>query len=150
MFSVDIDNLIYEVERANASAENLKDIITFVDTEIDKEAWGIDLNTPQRAVIKAYYQLELNKEEIEFLESLNEDPKYPRTTWDRYNPAVYQYLICEAGRRGSKCFSTSTLLFSKEYGMVYGYELLEIVKQMPFNIEIFSLRYFSRTFYSYC
>ena len=119
-----IDELIYDIQQASATTDNVLTIIEFVDTEIDKAKWGIDLNLNQRAILKAYYNLKLSMEEECFLESL----KYSdivRTTWDANADTAAQYLVLECGRRGSKCFSASSLLYTKDYGMVTGVELFE-------------------------
>lgn len=108
-----INDLIYDIRQATATTENVLDIISFLDTQIDKEAWGIDLNLNQRAVLKAYYQLPLTVDEQCFLEAL----KYQtiaQTTWDVNAEVAPQYLVLEAGRRASKS-SMGCLILAYEF-----------------------------------
>lgn len=115
-------DLSYDLRQEFASEDNLKDIITFTETEIDKERWGIELTVQQRALLKAFYSLPLlpNEEEV-LLEWVEAD----KTTWSPLS--MYQALVVECGRRGGKCVSVDTLINTDE-GLKYGHEILEDVK----------------------
>lgn len=91
-------NLAFEINSAFASSQNLKNIMDFIETEIDQEKWGITLNIQQRVILKTFYSLELTIEEESIIESwLVQD----KTTWGD-NKESYQALVLEAGRRGGK------------------------------------------------
>jgi intein/homing endonuclease len=124
-----VEDLIFDVQQAVATADNVLDIISFVDTEIDKAEWGIDLNINQRAVLKAYYRLPLELEEESFLESLKYSDS-PRTTWDKHAEDAAQYLVLEAGRRGSKCLKIDSLVHTA-LGYRYLYEILAESYSLP-------------------
>lgn len=116
--SKQLEDLLLDVQLSSASADNIKTIVEFVETEIDKEAWGIELSMNQWAVLKAYYQLPLTIEEESFLESLKLS-EYPRTTWDKNNPTTYQYLVLEVGRRGSKSSLCSIIVCYEFYKLCH-------------------------------
>jgi LAGLIDADG-like domain len=120
-------DLADSIERSLASHENVKNIIDFVDTEIDKDLWGIDLNITQRVILKTYYQLELSPEELDRVLELKTQNK---TTWERIASEPYQYLIIEAGRRASKCQTIDSLVLTKT-GYKYLYEILSHSFSIP-------------------
>ena len=82
-----------------------KNILDFIDNEINKETWGVtELNPRQILLLKTFYGLSLTEEELSILESwyaldrLSFNPLF-------YTPGTtYQSLCIEAGRRGSKSF----------------------------------------------
>jgi hypothetical protein len=113
-----VNDLIYDIRQATATANNVLDIIAFVDTEIDKFAWGMDLNINQRAILKAYYKLPLLPVEESFLESLKYG-ELTRTTWDKYADTAAQYLVLEAGRRGSKSCVASVICVYEFYKLAH-------------------------------
>lgn len=129
--SVLINDLIYDIRQATATSENVVDIISFLDTQIDKEAWGIDLNLNQRAVLKAYYRLPLTVDEQCFLEALKYQAR-AQTTWDVNAEVAPQYLVLESGRRGSKCLRLDSLVHTA-LGYRYLYEILAENYGMPKN-----------------
>jgi hypothetical protein len=105
-------DLVSAIEQELATAENVKTIIEFIDTEIDKETWGIDLNVTQRAILKAFYQLEPTVEERKRLDELKAEDK---TTWEELTSSPYQYLIIDAGRRASKSSMCSVIVAYEFY-----------------------------------
>jgi len=113
-----LEDLIFDVQQASAMTEDYLDIISFVDKEIDKDAWGIDLNLNQRAILKAYYKLNLTVEEQSFLESLKLSEQM-RTTWDLNSPNAAQYLVLECGRRGSKSALASVIVAYEFYKLCH-------------------------------
>lgn len=117
-----LDDLLVDVQMASASSSNVKNIVEFINTEIDKEAWGIELSINQWAVIKAFHQLPLTEEEQSFLESLKHS-EFSRTTWESYQEISYQYLVLEVGRRGSKCLCIDSIILT-DVGYRYLYEIL--------------------------
>ena len=82
-----------------------KNILDFIDNDINKETWGVtELNPRQILLLKTFYGLSLTEEELSILESwyaldrLSFNPLF-------YTPGTtYQSLCIEAGRRGSKSF----------------------------------------------
>lgn len=82
-----------------------KNILDFIDNDINKETWGVtELNPRQILLLKTFYGLPLTEEELSILESwyaldrLSFNPLF-------YTPGTtYQSLCIEAGRRGSKSF----------------------------------------------
>lgn len=82
-----------------------KNILDFIDNDINKETWGVkELNPRQTLLLKTFYGLPLSEEELSILESwyaldrLSFNPLF-------YSPGTtYQSLCIEAGRRGSKSF----------------------------------------------
>ncbi len=90
-------DLAFDLSAQFADATTVKNIVEFIETEIDHEAWGIKLSLRQWAVLKSYYSLELTDEEISVLQAWGE---LDRTTWEPLKH--YQSLIIECGRRGGK------------------------------------------------
>lgn len=91
-------DLAFDLTSEFASGDTLKTIVEFIETEIDKEKWGIELNVRQWAILKAFYGLDLTVEE----ESIIESWKFQeRTTWERDHPK-FQALVLESGRRSGK------------------------------------------------
>ncbi|MGG6283664.1 hypothetical protein ACQ4M3_18955 [Leptolyngbya sp. AN03gr2] len=107
-------DLAFSLSEANASDSNVKNIVEFIETEIDHEKWGIELNVRQWAVLKAFYTLPLTDEELAVLECwrLGE-----RTTWEPNKK--YQSLVCECGRRGSKTTIISLVVAYEFYRLCH-------------------------------
>lgn len=112
-----LDNLIDGIIENQQNITGIN-IISFVE-EILFNGKG-KLFPTQKALLKIFYNLELTEEDFVFI---NKWASEDRTTF--LPGRKYKNLVLEGGRRSSKCFAPSTLLFSKEKGMIYGYELLE-------------------------
>lgn len=104
-------------ERSDDSDLNILD---FVDKEIDKDKWFIELNRRQRLVLKLFYNLfdKVDDLDMEILEAWWSTGK---TTFDINHPEAFskesiqfQALIMEAGRRASKS-TLGSLIAAFEY-----------------------------------
>ena len=115
-----LKDLAFDLSTEFATADTLKSITEFVETEIDQEAWGVKLSLKQWALLKSFYGEDLTDEEISVLESWRAQD---RCTWEPNRH--YQSLIVECGRRGGKCRSLNSTHLSSNLGLVYGYELLQ-------------------------
>lgn len=107
-----IDTINNELGHSNAA----NNIVDFLNKEIDREAWGVkEIHRRQWLVLKTFYGLELEPEDIEILEAWY---ALDRTS---INPEFYkvgvqaQSLCIEAGRRGSKSFSASIIVAYEFY-----------------------------------
>jgi intein/homing endonuclease len=96
------------------------DIISF-----SREIIGIKLRVPQRAILKVFYNLQLDEEELAWLQKMVDENK---TTW---RPGrVYQELDLEVGMRGGKCVRGSTLVATAEHGLIRMDELLPTLTEL--------------------
>ena len=90
----------------NLGLDETLNIIDFIEQEVDL---GITLTIQQTVVLKAFYNLELNDEEISILQYWKQKGK---TTWDENER--YQSLILESGRRSGKT-SLSAVITAYEF-----------------------------------
>ena len=86
--------------KSESYTEQKKDIVSFLDEELDEESWGIQLTREQRIPLKVLYGASLDPEDREIIERWKFEDK---TTWDPLDSQdFHQGLILEAGRRGGK------------------------------------------------
>ena len=107
-----IDTINNELGHSDAASN----IVDFLNKEIDREAWGVkEIHRRQWLVLKTFYGLELEPEDIEILEAWY---ALDRTS---INPEFYevgkqnQSLCIEAGRRGGKSWAASIIVAYEFY-----------------------------------
>lgn len=107
-FSADsfFDQLADQLQTTFAADTAAVDIVDFVENVIDKEAWGIKLDRRQLLILKVYYGVDLDDDDLAILEAWGLE-EVDRTTFNVQDfledgPCVYQSLILECGRRGGK------------------------------------------------
>lgn len=108
-------DLAFDLNSQFATGDTLKTIVEFIETEIDHEKWGIELNVRQWALLKAFYGLELSIEEESILESWSE---LDRSTWTKDHPQ-FQALVVEAGRRAGKSSLSSVIVCYEFYKLCH-------------------------------
>jgi intein/homing endonuclease len=117
-------NLVDSLNNEFGHTDCAKDIMEFLAKEVDFESWGVtELHRRQLLLLKTFYGLELDEEDLEILDSWYQ---LDRSSIDpnHYVPGTkYQSLCVECGRRGSKCISLDTLIFTS-YGILEAGELL--------------------------
>lgn len=99
-----LDGIVDSINEDLGSPDS-SNILQFIDKEINKETWGVsELNARQILLLKTFYGLQLDDDEISILESwfaldrVSINPSFHSTG------TTYQSLCIEAGRRGSKSF----------------------------------------------
>lgn len=138
-----LSGLVTDLQTTFAQDSEASDIVEFVENVIDRDQWGITLDPRQMLILKCFYCCDLTDEDLEILESL---AALDRTNFDierykREGPTtkLKQALVLECGRRGGKCHSLNTLLSSKDYGMVYGYELMKEAMSVSQDLNMLTL-----------
>jgi len=108
-------DLAFELNSAFASSDTVKNIVEFIETEIDNERWGIELNIQQWVILKTFYGLELSDNEMSILESW---AAQSRTTCGD-SPRSYNSLVIEAGRRSGKSLIGSIIACYEFYRLCH-------------------------------
>lgn len=117
-------NLVDSLNTEFGHSDCAKDIVEFLEKEVDFDSWGVnELHRRQLLLLKTFYGLELDEEDEQILDSWFQ---LDRTSVDpkNYVPGTkYQSLCVECGRRGSKCITLDTIIFTN-YGLLEARELI--------------------------
>ncbi|PSO51062.1 MAG: hypothetical protein BRC33_01565 [Cyanobacteria bacterium SW_9_44_58] len=116
--SIDHSNFFQDLALSikGESSSRKHDIISFLEEEVDNEAWGIELCRGQLIPLKVLYGVELDLKDREILE---EWKQYDRTTWDPLDTAgEHQGMILESGRRSGKSLVAAVIIVFEFYKLV--------------------------------
>ena len=98
-------DLAFDIKRSLMTADARKNIVDFVNTEIDQEAWGARLYPQQWAILKTFYNEPLTEEEESIIESWVAQGRCTRKS----GKVPYQALVLECGRRAGKTLLASII-----------------------------------------
>lgn len=108
-----LDDLTSEVDSKLGTQLN---VVEFAQKELNL---GVELYPQQITILKMFYGLPLTDEEQAIKDYWIFEGKCTAQT-----DYSHQGLVLGLGRRASKCEGLNSLLISQNYGMIYGYELL--------------------------
>jgi len=101
--------------KSERSIGKVKNIVEFIDNELDQEKWGVKLCREQVLPLKVFYDIELEQEDRDILEQWKLDGK---TTWEPLDNVNYQGLVIEGGRRSGKSTVSSLVIAYEFYKLV--------------------------------
>lgn len=104
--------LAIDLETKFASDTAATNIVDFLENEVDKEAWGIELTKRQLLILKCFYGETLDEEDIQILDAWQslDRTSFLLDLYEEQGPKRRQALIVEAGRRSGKSMIGSIII----------------------------------------